>query len=65
MGFHEGVLAHQKHLPDLLDEHLVTPSVVSNVRHSSDLVDSRIWHVNSTKLLAEEKLTIFTDLSLL
>ena len=47
------------HLVNLPWPHL-GPWMVSNVRCSSDVAFSRIWHVSSTKLIAELKPLIFT-----
>jgi hypothetical protein len=41
-------------------KHLVEPCWVSNVRHSSDVMLSTIWHVSSTRLFADENPWIFT-----
>jgi len=47
------------HLVNLPWPHL-GPWMVSNVRCSSDVAFSRIWHISSTKLIAELKPLIFT-----
>jgi len=58
--------ASGEHLPDLLpgSEHLTQLWGASNVKHSSEIILLRTWHVNSTKLFAELNPVILTLLSL-
>jgi hypothetical protein len=48
-----------EHLPYLPLEHL---NLLFSVSHSSDVASSRIWHVSSTIVLAEQKPKICTSL---
>lgn len=55
---------NKKHLPNLFTEHLGEPWVVSKVMSSSYVAAPTIWHINSTRLLVEKKLMIFTRFSM-